>query len=356
MVHHEKQSESCGASQSRFCTRLRILKRFFWFFTRSLCVGHDTKSNSEHTKRSTMPQGYKKHTKGISRKVARGGGSHKGSKSNHSNQGRAGKHRRKEFAVFDDGFDCSSCEDAVYPMTSKQQVSIPLHYETTSSKIRKNSLKREEGDCSICFESRPLVPLMKACSWHDAACEECLRQVYVTRAQTSVRNFPVKCFHPQCRTRIRLEQLQKHGLIRSEEEAQTYHRMTELAKGKAKGAACVACPYCDYPRAFREGSNDEKQNANNRVFNCRQYHKNFIVSPFREIIQAIENYGDGYEGWCFCPGCKMLVTKEYGDDEVECGNCQTIFSFHYAQRESGFKYPLARPTDLDITDVLYLYW
>mmetsp|Transcript_12247 Transcript_12247/g.16019 ORF Transcript_12247/g.16019 Transcript_12247/m.16019 type:complete len:313 (+) Transcript_12247:28-966(+) len=312
-----------------------------------------------------MPRGYLKNAKLEGRKRTRGGGSIRGSCSGISRKekqrGACGQ-KGGSIWLYDPNLDLYDDEEALDCGESESITDTNAKIQmSNSARVSPTTSKGRAMDCPICFETRPVISLMKGCSWHDSACYDCLRQIYVTRAQTSARNYPLKCFHPQCQLKIREGQLLKYGLIRSDKELKNYFHMSELAKGNIDGASSVYCPYCDHPRAFKENtSSGQSVKVNNRAFSCRQCHKNFMVSPFRDIIQAMENFGEDEagpnEGWCQCPECKMLISKGYGDDDMAC-NCGAYFSFAQAQRQSGFIYPLARPVgDLDPTDVLYLYW
>ena len=233
------------------------------------------------------------------------------------------------------------------------------HLPSTTSTSRESTEKEEEGpmrECPICFECRPVVRLMKSCYWHEAACIDCMRQVYVVQAQKSARNYPLQCFHPQCRRPIRESQLIKRGLIHSKAELTQHFRLSELAKGNKPDMCTVHCPHCDHPRAYKRDHPDKK--VTNRVFSCRECRRNFMVSPFAQIVRAMENSGEGSD-WAQCPECKMLISKEesgYDDEQVVCV-CGACFDWRAAQRQSGFRYPFGRPSgDLDPYDVLYLYW
>merc|ERR1712125_156238 len=76
--------------------------------------------------------------------------------------------------------------------------------------------------CPICCEDRPLIPLMKNCT-HEPACQQCLREIFVKKAQESVSNYPLICYHPSCKKPVHDAQLILHKLVRSDKELKKHY-------------------------------------------------------------------------------------------------------------------------------------
>mmetsp|Transcript_20875 Transcript_20875/g.45262 ORF Transcript_20875/g.45262 Transcript_20875/m.45262 type:complete len:293 (+) Transcript_20875:91-969(+) len=292
-----------------------------------------------------MPRGYLKNVRGdCNRKCALGGGSHRTS-------------RRKLTTRWRKQHD-----DQLTTMTAPHSEHIESqHSESYTQKQEERQPTYKMGDCAICYENRPCVTMSKACSWHDAACFDCIRKVHVTNAQKSSRNYPLRCFHPLCSAQVHASQLIKHKLLKSEKEATQHHRMTEMAKGKDKTTVVVHCPHCDHPRSYKEANKyPQEGSGKHRVFTCRECKENYSVSPLREVIQAMINFGEARstDEFAQCPECQVLIVKDYGDDSMHCSACNASFSWSHAKRQSpAFKYPFARPgEDPNPIDQLYLYW
>ena len=207
------------------------------------------------------------------------------------------------------------------------------------------------GECPICFETGPVVELSKKC-WHEPACRKCLRRIMVTHAQKDVQNFPLNCFHPQCRKPVHSEQLQKHNLLCTKDEIKKHYELTVLAKKRKPNfgdALTVRCPHCDHPRVLREtflNGNTE------HCHGCNACHKTYSVSPFYATIRALENLktddGGCNAGWARCPSCHIVISKGGGCNHMFCVACNHEFDWDKAQRRP----PLARPPN----DEIYLWW
>ena len=303
-----------------------------------------------------MPRGYLKHVPGESRKRSRGGGSHRNVRNQNKRKlrNKAQGHRTISMSKqceLRKGLDSFNDIEVLNPFFLQEDGTEPGERVL----VDVGAPRRQIQDCPVCFHSRPVVPLMQRCFWHDAACLDCLRQMYVIEAQKSARNYPLKCFHPQCRLPIRETQLLKYSLIRSKAEMTRHFQLSELAKGRNVLTNTVHCPFCDHPRAYKQ--KEPNKQVNNRIFSCRECKQNFMVSPFEELVRAMENAEGEAADWAQCPECRMLISKEYGGEDDTMCFCGANFSWRQAQRQSGFRYPIGRPSgDLDPFDVLYLYW
>ena len=198
----------------------------------------------------------------------------------------------------------------------------------TQEKQKVPSPTHLEGECSICFEERPLVCLASTRRWHGAACEDCLHRYHVTDAQGSTKNFPPKCFHPLCDHKISAAQLDHHGIFKSDSQREAHHAMTvrakvERSKNTKSPLRTVLCPSCDMPRAIRRVDRD-------LVIKCRNCPGSYRVSPFYATLRALERSGwkdkiGDHECWKLCPSCRIVISKGDGCDHVHCGNCETHF-------------------------------
>ena len=147
-----------------------------------------------------MPRGYLKHNQGAntSKKQARGGSSRRKNKDTNNHKKNVAKppdlHSRTQ----------SSChttiiEDfALHPIASNQR--------------KKKDITYPIAECSICFNSAPLISLSKKC-WHEAACKQCLRKLYVTN--TKPQSYLLECYHPCCSQTVQVAQLKKHNIFNS---------------------------------------------------------------------------------------------------------------------------------------------
>lgn len=286
-----------------------------------------------------MPRGYLKHHAGVvGRKKARGGASHR------SNE------KRRE----------GGCSSRKEPKTARDFAINPAVAVSSSQELKTQEEKKapppthQEGECSICFEKRPLVCLSSTCRWHGAACEECLNRYHVIDAQQST-NHPSKCFHPLCDHKISAAQLDHHGIFKSESQREAYHAMVVRAKiersKKTKSALrTVLCPSCEMPRAIGRVDRD-------LVIKCRNCPVSYSVSSFYATLRALErsDWKDeigGHEGWKLCPFCGIMVSKGDGCDHVDCGNCNTDFDWSEATDLLTSRVPHGVVPENEI----YLWW
>ncbi|KAL7564289.1 hypothetical protein ACA910_014352 [Epithemia clementina (nom. ined.)] len=305
-----------------------------------------------------MPSGYLKHQKGTSRKVARGGGSHRprlplhvGEK--HSDAGRANKQPTRWTLGSEDDFFCyqSYCSEDREPYSeydyyfddNREKSDSTLQQDQDSFAVdTESSVKKSEAPPSSCFcpicceDSVPLISLMNTCrKLHDPVCYGCLRRLYVVDAQQSVTNYPLCCFHPNCKTPVGHVQLTSYRLVQSPGELTRYFRFMELAKGHRGGEATATahCPKCDHPRTFKSSGGP------NRLFGCRKCHFEFVIPEHQSLVQAMEDLGTDEigpnRGWAHCPRCKMLISKGDGCDHMTCGMCGNHFSWLEARARCG---------------------
>ena len=285
-----------------------------------------------------MPRGYLKHKKEAGRRKSRGGGSH--------SSGSCRTHARN-----DPDKSALVGLQSTQPTTRYPDFAIPSCQALTIPKKKNESIDYPISECPICFEVGPVISLSKKnCGWHDAACFGCLRRLYVTDAQKDVRNYPLCCFHPQCRHPIQIGQLEKHNLFQTHADYKGYHRMMILKKAQqsAKGAArTVYCPSCDMPRIIRSRQQQDQMHS------CQNCCFRYRVSPDYATVRAMERMGQDTfgenEGIARCPGCGILLSKGDGCDHMTCPCCNHEFSWEQAVEDFG---TLARPKDEDI----YMWW
>mmetsp|Transcript_7148 Transcript_7148/g.10436 ORF Transcript_7148/g.10436 Transcript_7148/m.10436 type:complete len:311 (-) Transcript_7148:89-1021(-) len=290
-----------------------------------------------------MPRGYlKRYQKEVGHKNARGGSSRKNTSDQTASLCR-GFHQdhfpERDFAV------------RQTRKTSNQQIEVK----------KEGKIMYPTAECPICFEEGPVIPINSGngsvagcCSWHDAACFNCLRRMYVTDAQKDASNYPLRCYHPQCQSRVNWGQLHKHKLICSQEENDAYHKMMHKARNDKivaalhekldrqvlarKGDALrISCPYCNCPKLC-----DKKyimSTVRDKILDCKLCKKQYYVSPNYAIIAAIErsveqrktdNDGGFHEGVARCPSCGILISKGYVCDHMQCF-CGRHFSWHEAK-------------------------
>jgi len=249
-----------------------------------------------------MPRGYLKHNKNISKKAARGGASH--SSYDYPSPKRYTPVRRSclELSNYVQQ-EIESCKawsrgyrkhnQLISTKAASSGATHGSYHRPLPKKCMRNSRSRlqlssfiredtfgignltEEGNsykrsaqCSICCEVVPLVKLFKKCS-HPSACQECLRRMCIVDSMLSVRNYPLRCFHPSCGLVITKVQLKAHSLVRTQEELTKHHRMMALSKCyRAKDISVVHCPSCDHPRKLKSLHADGDSNL--RLFVCTQ--------------------------------------------------------------------------------------
>ena len=191
--------------------------------------------------------------------------------------------------------------------------------------------ERAKEECPICCEYRVVVPFMKKCS-HPPACRNCLREIFVNQAQQHVSNYPLRCYHPDCRKPVVDEQLIRHGLVNSDKEMIKHYRLTNLSKVYADPfmKRVVDCPECNEPRAVRK---------NQTQASCRQCNKFYLiqhegVTNLVSTIAAMESFKkDKFgrnDGLARCPRCNMMISKGGGCDHMSCF-CGHDFSWEFAR-------------------------
>lgn len=182
----------------------------------------------------------------------------------------------------------------------------------------KEERQEEIAECPLCFEIGPVLRLGRKC-WHPAACRSCLRQYLVENAQKDVKNFPLKCFHPLCNAPVRGQQIESNKLFQNEQERKRHYHLTEVAKRKRAGdkVRLVHCPSCDHPKTFQTTSATKEL-----TFSCRACHESFDFSPDFYTLQAIDRFQadafGGNNGYGYCPGCGVLISKGGGGNDMVC--------------------------------------
>ncbi|CAB9524511.1 expressed unknown protein [Seminavis robusta] len=291
-----------------------------------------------------MPRGYLKHQdREVGRKKGRGGASHAGAK------------------VCCDSYDRKDPVKRHMGADVGGDFALKTVQQTKPADAAASSAEKETcGECPICFEDGPIVPLSNKCGWHDAACFKCLRYLYVENPK---RCFPLVCFHPQCKQPVQWGQLNKHKVIRSSSESKEFHEKTKRAKQKEaiermrvkiaqivaqkKDACSIECPHCNHPRLL-----PKKHRRTERIWNCGTCAKEYLVSPDYATLAALEraegrdSYG-GHYGWARCPHCSILISKGDGCSHMICGYCKKDFDWHAAK---GAPHALVPP------EQIHLWW
>lgn len=249
----------------------------------------------------------------------------------------------------------------------------------SQSKISNKQAPNPIGECPICFGSGPVVQVSAQCHWHEAACYRCLRQMYVTEAQKDAKNYPLRCFHPQCRQRIHPYELQSSNLIQSESEKKKHSQMhTEakrlqkeaingpiqvkhqalmeeskerrlakvLERNKSRGLRTVHCPHCHVPSGVGIV-------AGNKVASCKKCHLDYFLSPNFPTYHALEKIQkDKFGANCglgHCPKCGIVICKGDGCPHMVCGYCHADFRW----TDAGVQIPrLAYPHPTEI----HMWW
>ena len=224
-----------------------------------------------------MPRGYLKHNQGAntSKKQARGGSSRRKNKDTHN---------KKKARIFDMN-PCSRTQSSCHTTIIED---FTLHL-IASTQQEKKDIAYPIAECSICFNSAPLISLPKKCHWHDAACKQCLRKLYVTNTKPQL--YPLECYHPCCNQTVQVAQLKKHNIFETAKEVQRHHENLILAKIKKSGGELrtVRCYKCNAPRGVRVDTTDDADH----IYGCinPDCATKYLVSPIYATLRALENLG-----------------------------------------------------------------
>ena len=202
--------------------------------------------------------------------------------------------------------------------------------------------KEELARCAICLEGKPLVRVMNKCR-HPLACHDCLRLQYVVYAQQSVRNYPLKCFWPECGRLLRDVQVRRFVQGNRElerhyelEEYARYFRKQEHARLLQKQAHTMlqhrrvrnlktvfACPACGHSNAIRPFGGETST--------CNECSRVLVMDTIsrEEIMSVLEAVGDMLVN---CPACSAIIVREDGCDHMTCV-CEREFSFNEEKRK-----------------------
>mmetsp|Transcript_30779 Transcript_30779/g.46683 ORF Transcript_30779/g.46683 Transcript_30779/m.46683 type:complete len:297 (+) Transcript_30779:49-939(+) len=275
-----------------------------------------------------MPRGHFKNKSFVSEKIRRGGGSKKDKNTNLARQSSRSKTRQCFTFTQDDICDYSygnddsllyDNDDMLYDKTfkSESRVDIPMKPIYTS-------------ECTLCFEQKPLMKLMKSCQ-HQSACHDCLYRFYIQIAQQDISMYPLKCWHPACSSRLlQNEQIQK--LVKSKEELTKHYRLSVLASARRKSKLTADCPSCEHPVAFPPRRQKSDMFLYVRAFTCLECSKPFKVedSSYQSTILALDRMSrhNCHDGWAQCPRCRMVISKNGGCSHMTC-----ICGQHFDWRE-----------------------
>mmetsp|Transcript_8340 Transcript_8340/g.4954 ORF Transcript_8340/g.4954 Transcript_8340/m.4954 type:complete len:299 (+) Transcript_8340:78-974(+) len=297
-----------------------------------------------------MPRGWLKNkSRRVGKKASRGGSSHNNNASKQRNceeidasrafrPTRHSKPHRVNQIHEEQSVSCLSVEDFVYE-----------HDEECAGTKPSTSPIHDEKECPICCEIRPLVSLMKKCN-HPPACRECLHEIYVSQAQENVSNYPLQCYHPECSKPILASQLISHSIFGSEKEIQKHYRFSLLAKAYSdfNTRMLVHCPDCDFPKLVykQERVHCKKCKSKFEVTYDAKHNKLSTI----KALEAMKKDNIGYnEGWTFCPGCKMIVSKGEGCYHMTCV-CGEEFYWDEVTIKPNVKMVVAeRPSECRVT-------
>ena len=287
-----------------------------------------------------MPRGYLKHKqKEVGRKRARGGSSKKDMPKDPRSRSKRHENKSARFRSSEVDLDIASPS-----IKSSNREENRLNNASTNYPV---------SECPICFEQAPLIPLSSKCKWHEPACYKCLQRLYVTEAQKDTKNYPLCCYHPQCRQPVQLAQLEKHNIICTLAEIQNHHDMVLLSKiQKIDGIRVVCCPFCSIQRFV------PRKMVKDKKCTCKKCRKCYRVTPDCVAIRSLvkdstdnrkyDRFG-GYNGVARCPGCSILICKGGGCDHMRCPYCSRDFSWSKGVADFG---AVAFPPD----EELYKWW
>jgi len=285
-----------------------------------------------------MPQGWKKHqSRRLGKRASRGGSS---ARQRDNQEERPNKERRNRCRPQIRDYERNEEKVSRRKKRGNKQThnkhEDPEDDETLSFRCKDTySCNKNKdvvaGKCEICWETRPLVSLMKKCN-HAPVCHECLREFYVNQAQQDVSNYPLQCYDPSCRKDVRDVQLINHDLIRSEKELKKHYSFTILGKAYSGGRGTVDCPECDFPKLVSSHNIVTCNYCNFEYQIVNDKHTNMMTTITAIESIKYDNVGSNH-GWTNCPRCKITISKGQGCDQMTC-HCGEDFSWVKAQQHN----------------------
>lgn len=213
----------------------------------------------------------------------------------------------------------------------------PAIIVTGDSTVLRNVRKHFRGDkptgvskkisCDVCLDD-DVNDIAQIAGCGHIACTECVRALFMTKTEAK---FPLECFKHGCEQKISSKQVYEmlsqeelsevlrdsilHHFRRHPKEfsrcpgaycIQWYHR-TEVRDRPRRCNACLTlfCAHCDIEYHLGES--------------CAQYQER-IEAEEREILRYLEATGAKR-----CPGCRTIVHKLSGCNNMDCGACLAHF-------------------------------
>ena len=275
-----------------------------------------------------MPSSYLKHHQDISRKTRRGGSGRNDQRS-----------RRSCPTLSKDWRDNNASRIAVECKEFAKETSENLQTQDTYPQHKSKATYIDERKqstlkaCVICFDSKPVIPLMKNCN-HGMACYSCLRESFVVQAQQDVTNYPLRCFYPFCERIVTTDILLRHGILKTEDAIQKHYRLCVLAKALRGTQSVVHCPRCDHPKHFTSSGSEIQCRL------CREKFQAIDPASFKtttevSTIWAVSHFDADdkgiNDGWARCPSCQMIISKGDGCDHVACPCGQHFYFSEWKQ-------------------------
>jgi hypothetical protein len=223
-------------------------------------------------------------------------------------------------------------EDESMEQQQQQQTMLPKRNNNNNTE----KPKYLAGYCPICFEYKTdLLILMRNCR-HPPACVHCLRELYIKQAQQNVQNYPLRCFDPSCTRLVRDTQVQQ--LARNQQEINQHYRLCVLQKSYKGTQQISHCPQCDHPYHVQRRPEQQHKIRSVRCRCCRTEYALLEGTDEMTTIYALESIVQDKvginDGWCICPGCRLVISKGNGCDYMACP-CGTHFSFSYRVQWQG---------------------
>merc|ERR1712038_1795918 len=111
----------------------------------------------------------------------------------------------------------------------------------------------------------------------------------------------------------------------------------------------INCPNCEMPHlSIREERVVKCKDCNTEFTSINHYHTTIAA------VEAITNDRIGYnDGWARCPRCKMIISKGFGCDHMQCV-CGHDFSWTEALKKKDNRYENVKivvPKTIDTLDV-----